>query len=205
MKKNKLLILAFALVGASSANAASVTITDPGGGGRTATLDSAVEATKDFLQSGNATAAILSGIDFAGQDVWTERGEEVASGNVGIFDVELTSGAWGSTQAAGTWEITDPNFWSNYGFGAISMHVGGGNPSNPLNSPDSFIWEITNGELTGTWSYNGTGGANGGGLSNLKLYSSGTGTPNPGVPDAGSTLALMGIALAGLGAFKRRK
>jgi hypothetical protein len=75
------------------------------------------------------------------------------------------------------------------------MHVGNGG-----GDPDHFIWQVEQDELSGTWSYT-RGNTGGGGLSNLKLYTAGTGTS---VPDAGTTLVLLGGSLIGLGALRRR-
>ena len=74
------------------------------------------------------------------------------------------------------------------------MHVGGNG------SPEHFIWLVEQGELTGTFSYT-RGDTRGGGFSNLKLYAAGTGSR---VPDAGTTVALLGASLIGLGALRRR-
>ena len=172
-----------------------------GGLNRTGSLNS---ATTGVTGTGNATAA---DVDLAGNGIgalgpWTERGEETSSGNTGIFDVALTSGSWGSGDAAGTWGITDANFWSTYANAAISMHVGNGG-----GDPDHWIWLIENGQTSGTWAYSIQSGT-GGGLSNLKLYSSGTGsttttTTTTTIPDVGTSVLLLGLSLLGIGAFRR--
>lgn len=170
-----------------------------GGVERKAALSPAVSG-EGFTGSGNATDATLNGnagfSALVAPSTWTERGEETVSGPSGIFDVTLTSGSWGSGNAGGTWMITDASFWTKYAYGAISMHIGDGE-----GDPDHFVWRIQTGNLSGEWIYEKISGE-GGGLSNLKLYSAGTGTR---VPDAGSTLALLGLGPGLLGFLKRRK
>ena len=170
--------------------AISITLGGPLPTFREATLDSAI-AGSGRIGSGNATVTDVEG--YYGGD-WTERGESTDGGDVGIFEVVLTSGAWGGNVAGGTWEITDSLFWTSYADGAISMHVGDGD-----GEPDHFVWQITPSDLTGTWSYDGTG-IGGGGLSNLKLYSGGT-----GVPEATSTLIALGLAMLIVEGFRRKE
>lgn len=77
---------------------------------RQAALESAIVG-EGFVGPGNASAAVLNAnVPFQAFGTWTERGEETDSGASGILDVTLTSGAWGSRQAGGTWEITDSGF-----------------------------------------------------------------------------------------------
>jgi len=166
---------------------------------RTATLGS---ATAGFTGSGNATVTDINA-GFAGMAPWTERGSAAGADNssgvlvAGQLTVNVTSGAWGSKMASGTWTINNSSFWTSYADAAISLHVGNGRN---VDEPDHFAWLIEQGQTSGTWSYDG-GSLRGGGLSNLKLYSSGTGS---NVPDGGSSLALIGLAVASLG-FLRRK
>ena len=175
-------ILGMALAMPNAGYAISVTLGGPLPGNRQATLESAVSGV-GYTGSGNATAAIVSG--YFG-DTYTERGESTTAGNVEDFEVSLLSGDWDEGLASGTWTITDPNFWTTYASGAISMHVGNG-----VGDPDHFVWQIEPGELSGSWSYS-RGTTTGGGLSNLKLFSKGTATT---VSDGGVTLLLLGIAL----------
>lgn len=157
---------------------------------RTATLDS---ATAGVAGDGNATASVIDG-EFATQAPWTIRGDVAAAdGTDGLLTVALTSGAWGGGDAAGTWAIA-PSFWTLYGNAVIAIHVGHGNTV----APDHFSFLIEQGETTGTWSYDMVSG-NGGGLSNLHLFSSGDPIPPDQVPDGGSTLALLGLAAVGAG------
>ncbi len=184
-----------ALAFSPQASAASITLGGPLPLTRTATLTSAVSGTTG---EGNATVSdVQAAYNFS---TWTERADVTSVGTNGWLNVTLTSGSFGSQPAAGNWTITNNAFWTTYGAGAISMHVGGGQ-----GTPDHFIWLLTPGQLTGTWSYNG-GSANGGGLSNLKLYSNSS-TPNTGgggrVPDGGTTMLSLGVALLGLGSMRK--
>jgi hypothetical protein len=181
--------IAFSLMALASSHAAYIV---HGSAQRTAGLGDAVLGT-EFTGLGNATVTEVES-EYGGD--WTERGEDTGTAS-GIFDVTLTSGVWGSGNAAGTWTITDPLFWVNYGMAAITMHVGNGG-----GDPDHWGWKLTPGQLTGLWEYNKISGG-GGGLSNLKLYSAGTGTSNIPVPDGGSTLLALGISLFGLGGVRR--
>jgi hypothetical protein len=202
------LVLSLA-VAAIPISASAVSITLPGlpGYDRQATLG---DATAGYFGDGNAIDTTVEG--YLGGN-WTERGSIAGSNGTsgslsdGIFKVTLLVGSWGNQPViSGTWEILDALFWSKYARGAISMHVGGGKPDDPNtpfheNSPEHFVWLLEKNKLTGTWSYDSNTGK-GGGLSNLKLFSEGTGTR---VPDTSSTLALMGLSLAALGFVARRK
>jgi len=161
-------------------------------------------ATDGFTGSGNATAATLNlGID--GLAPWTERGsaegDEGDSGEIvdGWLTLNLTDGEWGSREASGTWEINHPSFWAEHENAAISMHVGNGN-----GEPDHFVWLLQQGLSSGSWSYDGSE-FKGGGLSNMKLYSSGSRPPpTTRIPDGGLTVALLALGLAGLAGLKQR-
>ena len=162
---------------------------------REATLDSAVEG---FAGSGNATAAIVDGY-LASLAPWTEVGSvEPDTGgpgpySQGLLDIVLLSGIWGDSPAAGTWAINGATFWTDHAEAAISLHVGNGG-----GEYDHFVWRIEPGVLSGTWSYDG-GALGGGGLSNLKLHTTGT-----AVPDGGVTIALLGMGIMGFALLKRR-
>lgn len=194
MKTLKTMIASSILVAvaAMAPSALAVPITLGTAPGRVATLDSATQGTTGL---GNATEATLNGISFGGISDWDEKDESTSSTNGGLFTVNTTGGtAWGNS-ASGTWTINDLNFWTTFGSVAISMHVGNGG-----GDPDHFIWLIEQGELSGTWSYT-RGNTGGGGLSNLKLYAAGTGSR---VPDAGTSVVLLGAGLLGIGALRRR-
>ena len=124
---------------------------------------------------------------------WTKVGELKAAG--GNEWLSITGTGWGSGAASGTWAI-DPAFWLTYGSAVISMHVGGGQK----NAVDNFEWLVTPETLSGTWSYSKLTGK-GGGLSNIKLW--GSGTPTVNVPEPGSVLLLL-IGLLSVGVMRRR-
>ena len=165
---------------------------------RTATLSSAVAgATNSTTGSGNATVSEVEA--FFGGD-WTERADGTGAGINGWLNINVLSGTFGSKKVSGEWTITNAAFWTTYGMGSISMHVGNGGDD----GPDHFIWKLTPGTQAGSWSYDGTG-LKGGGLSNLKLYSTGLPSPTgpPNVPDGGTTLVSLGVALLGLGSMRK--
>ena len=206
--KNRLYIAAafgvLAVCTIPQVNAASITLGGPLPINRTATLDSAqAGATNSTTGSGNATAAIASA--FFGVP-YTERADVAGNGGPGNYangqlNIKVLTGTWGGNgPLTGNWTINNAAFWTTYGNAAISMHVGNGG-----GSPDYFIWKLTTGAQTGTWSYSGVG-LGGGGLSNLKLYSNGTPPGSGGgrgVPDGGTTIACLGMALLGLGSIRK--
>lgn len=163
--------------------------------GRMASLSEAIDSASG---QGNARAVDVD-VAFPFLAPWTERGEVTDTLSGVLFSVVLGSGTWGPN-ASGTWMINDANFWTTYASVAIAMHVGNGRSKTIPNPPDHFIWLIKPGELNGTWSWDAGTTYNGGGLSNLKLFTSGKGS----VPDSGTTLILLGAALAGLGFLRRR-
>ena len=196
-------LCALALCSMPQLNAASITLGGPLPTARTATLDSAqAGAGNSSTGSGNATAAIVSAALGA---TYTERGDIAGNGGPGNYSngqlsVQVLTGSWGGNgPLTGTWTITNAAFWTTFDNAAISLHVGNGG-----GAPDHFIWKLTQGAQTGTWSYSGVG-IGGGGLSNLKLYSNGKpGTGGGGrVPDGGTTIACLGMALLGLGSVRR--
>ena len=162
------------------------------------------EATLGSAQSGvtgDGNAGVVE-VNAAFGPSWTAEGEAANGGGgpgtygSGSLEIEILSGNWGSKgPITGTWEITNPLFWSTFADAAISMHVGNGG-----GDPDHFIWLLTDGALSGTWEYDGTGHG-GGGLSNMKLFSRGIAD----VPDGGATAALLGIGLIGMAAFRRKR
>jgi hypothetical protein len=194
----KALICTIGLLACQSAHAISLTLGGPLPDFRTATLSDAV-AGSGLTGSGNAREAVVEN-GYGGD--WTERGSvdggTAGPGTIsdGMLTVQVLSGNWGSKgPLSGNWTVNDPTFWTSYAQGAISLHVGNGG----ADEPDHFIWKLTPGLFSGTWSYDGTG-LRGGGLSNLKLYSDGTGTT---VPDGGATMALLGLSLLGMTAVRK--
>lgn len=173
----------------SSANALIISGTN-----RSFEIDPATSGTSG---AGSNPGASDVGSFFGG--TWTSAGERNSPGTDNFFTVNLLAGVWGSGDNSGTWGIA-PSFWSTYGSAVISVHVGQGG-----GDPDYWMFRIPHNTTSGTWAYDIFSGT-GGGLSNIKLW--GSGTPKPpggqGVPDGGFTLALLGLGL-GLVVIARRK
>ncbi len=186
------------LLGVASSSSFALTVTIGPIDGRQATLR---EASVGSYDKGNGTVQD-SDVDaaFPALAPWSLAGNVAGAsgsgtgGSDGGLTVALTGGTWGSKAASGTWAIS-PAFWAANSQAVITMHVGQGGQD----KLDDFLWLIVPGQLTGTWSYSATGG--GGGLSNLRLFGSDTGTS---VPDAGSSAILLGLGLGALGLIRRR-
>jgi hypothetical protein len=130
---------------------------------------------------------------------WTKRGDVTSNGDFSsLLNVSLNPGSrWGRPNVSGTWTLT-PNFWLQYGNAVITIHVGG----NPDRAPDDFGAFIINyGATSGSWSFNQVNGVQGGGLSNVAIWTSG---PPRKVPEP-ATLGLLGLGLASVGLMRRRR
>lgn len=133
----------------------------------------------------------------------------------GIFSLTFDTGSgWGSTSVYGTspegytwsgsWSFLDPNFWNTHDDVWLGFHVGG-----PKGTLKSFMFEVTEDTLAGTWKYFNTTGQ--GGFSAVHLWANVVPyTPPPGgdeppptnVPEP-SAILLMLLGLVGL-RFARR-
>ncbi|MFC3117260.1 hypothetical protein [Cellvibrio fontiphilus] len=113
----------------------------------------------------------------------------------GYLTLTLLNGVWGSPgPISGTWAI-DSSFWTVYGKAALSIHVGNGKYD-----PDHFAWYISEGNTSGTWSYQHMPKGGGGGLSNMHLWGSG----EPAVQVSEPNLALL-LILGLLSMFVARR
>jgi hypothetical protein len=192
-----LLLAAAAITLPNQAGAGTVSLTDFGA---TATLNSATigDTGSHTLDAGDLHTA------FTG--TWTLSATATSDGTAGWLTVDGTPNNWNSP-VTGTWGI-NPTFWTTFSSAVISIQVSNEGDENKK----WFAWVITPTSTTGNWTYTknggeggGDGGDSNGGVDKMQLWGSGEGSSNaPGVPDAGSTLALMGIALAGLGLISRK-
>ncbi len=172
--------------------------------GATATLNSATigDTGSHTLDAGDLQNAF--------NGTWTLSATRTSDGTTGWLSVNGTPNNWDSP-VTGTWGI-NPTFWTTFSSAVISIQVANEGDENKK----WFAWVITPTSTTGNWTYTknggegggegcGEGGDSNGGVNKMQLWGSGQGSSNaPGVPDAGSTLALMGIALAGLGLISRK-
>ena len=184
-------------------------ITLPGRAGTITLSPSNAEATLTSAETGrygaqNGTPK-ASDLNTLFGSSWISAGQRTSDGTSGFLTTDVTSGNWSSKEVYGTWAIS-PSFWSTYSSAIISIHVGGNLSSNVT----WFAWTITPATTSGTWGYENEN--RGGGFSNMELWGSGSATSPvqpqnvivENIPDAGSTLALMGLALFSLG-FASRK
>ncbi len=155
---------------------------------RVAILGDAVECKTQNSINLNSSEDLnnLFGVNYS----WLKEGELTAAGSNDLFSV--SSNGWG-TDVTGQWFI-DASFWTMYSTAVITMHVGQGG-----GNPDAFAWIITPGQTQGDFSYKVIAGT-GGGLSNLFLFGTGTGSS---VPESNQLMLLL-IGLASLVMARRR-
>jgi PEP-CTERM motif len=136
------------------------------------------------LQSTDIAALGLTTVDKNGTS-GSSPGALLASGFVG-----------GST--SGTWQMTS-NLWTSYTNLYLGFHFGNGS-----GDPDSFVVQLEQNKLSGSWSLNAIAPAGLNGLSNYYLLT-GPGTPPPpGRVSEPGTLALAGLALLAGATLRRR-
>jgi hypothetical protein len=147
--------------------------------------------------SANPDAALINTQGGQWTGIWSPEGALTAAGTDDLFTVTLLGGSFGAGNVDGTWTIA-PEFWQTWGRGVISAHVGEGG-----GDPDWWLFLLEPGDTAGTWSYLVNSGP-GGGLSNLKLWGSGTPVQIQSAPEPAS-LFLLGTGLTGLAVAIRRR
>jgi MYXO-CTERM domain-containing protein len=189
----------------SSAQAAQIVCGDPLLGLRVTTVDPAKACTYAGLQNLGDPAlealldSLLTPVAPAVDDAQV-LDRDSGNGNGGFLSI---TGVGGFT---GTWTI-DPLAWG-YDRLFLYFHFGDAkdDPSaTSITDPDTFIVELSRADITGSWTFGGTG-AKLTGLSNIALLSYGTPDEPPKppveVPEPGSAL-LAGLALLGLAGARR--
>lgn len=167
-----------------TAHAAAVTCGDITLGTRTTTVDPAMECTAAGL--GNLGDTALLALPYV--DSIVERDE--ADGNGGLLDITGEGGY------SGTWSFAS-SVWNSWQNVYLYFHFGNVDGAGTDYDPDYFIVRLSPVDTSGTWVVDpGKRGA----LSNIALLA---GMPNK-VPEPG-TLALLGLSLAGIGLFRRRR
>ena len=112
--------------------------------------------------------------------------------------------------AAGSVDISSNVVTNLLGFEYAVLHYGTGNGGIPASGGGVAIFSISGGESSFTFPANGTGpngfgGFSGGTLFNSNAVPGNLPGPTPGVPDTGSTVAMLGAVLLVLGLLRRKR
>lgn len=144
-----------------------------------------------YYQDGNLTNAQIAAAGYTLLDKNGTEGTRVGS---------LLGSGFPGGSTSGTWTLTS-NLWTSFSKLFLAFHFGNGS-----GSPDSFIVELESGKLSGNWALGAIAPAGLNGLSNYYLLTGpGLPPPPPGTVSAPATLALVAVALLGMGLVGRRR
>lgn len=194
-------LLATNLAGATEVSCGNSTL-----GVRLTAIDPGLVSGFCYAQQGNFIGDDFTAASTALGSTLTMRGKEKAdNGDTASANLGFTMEA---DRLSGTWSVP-LSLWNTYGRLFLAFHFGDGKPGETMTNPDSFVLELLRPTTSGDWRfYSNDVNAKLTGLSNIYVLSEGTctqqcGTNDNNVPEPGS-LALAGLAMAGLGLARRR-
>jgi hypothetical protein len=186
------LLLPAVLAVSMPTQAAELVCSFPSIGLRVLTVDPAatcVAAGKDNLGDPAVQSTVNASAPTSGAQV-IER--DITSSNGGALSIT------GIDAASGNWSFGLASSWAMYQRVFLYFHFGGGGDK-PATNPDWFIVELSPSNTSGTWELAGPSTA-GLSLSNIAVVGA---VRRSTVPEPG-TLALIGVALLGAAAARRR-
>jgi hypothetical protein len=192
---------AIALLGATGANAASVTCGNPSLGIRVTVVDPALTgglcyAGLDNLGDPALVTLMNSLLGVSAPASATLEDRDTANSNGGLLSIT------GVGAQTGTWSFNS-SAWTNNDRLFLYFHFGDGQdrpgPTSETD-PDIFIVELASPGTSGTWEFSGQTG-----LSNVGLLSFGNGGGGNNNVSEPASLALVGVSLLGLAAARRRR